>query len=218
MSEPKPSVDLISADAFSVERPLSRRLFPNREWIQLLVVVFEIGVFSLVATNFFTRANAAELVRLSVEIGLLALAITPVIVTGGIDLSVGSMMGLSAVVFGILWRDAGMPIWTAASAVLVLGMIGGAVNAALIARLGLPPLIVTLGSYSLFRGLAEGLTRGIDNYTGFPERFLYLGQGYLGGLIPVQAIVLAVAIGGYWILLHRTIYGRALYAIGFSAE
>ena len=219
MSEPKPvSVDLISADAFSVERPLSRRLFPNREWIQLLVVVLEIGVFSLAGTNFFTRANAAELVRLSVEIGLLALALTPVIITGGIDLSVGSMMGLCAVVFGILWRDAGVPVWLAASGVLVLGAIGGAVNATLVARFGLPSLIVTLGSYSLFRGLAEGLTRGIDNYTGFPERFLYLGQGFLGDLVPVQSIVLVLAVVGYWVLVHRSVYGRAFYAIGASAE
>jgi rhamnose transport system permease protein len=219
MSEPKPvSVDPISADAFSVERALSRRLFPNREWIQLLVVVFEIGVFSLAGTNFFTRANAAELVRLSVEIGLLALALTPVIITGGIDLSVGSMMGLCAVVFGILWRDAGVPVWLAASGVLVLGAIGGAVNATLVARLGLPSLIVTLGSYSLFRGLAEGLTRGIDNYTGFPERFLYLGQGFLGDLVPVQSIVLVLALVAYWVLVHRSVYGRAFYAIGSSAE
>src|SRR5262245_65472821 len=100
------------------------------------------GIFSLAGTNFFGAANAAELVRLSVEIGLLALALTPVIITGGIDLSVGSMMGLSAVVFGILWRDAGFPIWIAALTVLVIGMIGGALNAGLIARLGLPPLIV----------------------------------------------------------------------------
>jgi rhamnose transport system permease protein len=219
MSEPKPaSVDLISADAFSVERPLSQRLFPNREWIQLLIVAVEIGVFSLAGTNFFTRANAAELLRLSVEIGLLALALTPVIITGGIDLSVGSMMGLSAVVFGILWRDAGVPVWLAASSVLVLGAIGGVLNATLVARLGLPSLIVTLGSYSLFRGLAEGLTRGIDNYTGFPERFLYLGQGFLGDLVPVQSIVLVLALVGYWVLVHRSVYGRAFFAIGSSAE
>jgi rhamnose transport system permease protein len=219
MSEPKPfSVERFSADTFSVEQPLSRRLFPNREWIQLLVLAFEIGVFSLAGTNFFTRSNAAELVRLSVEIGLLALALTPVIITGGIDLSVGSMMGLSAVIFGILWRDAGMPVWLAASAVLVLGVIGGALNATLVARLGLPSLIVTLGSYSLFRGLAEGLTRGIDNYTGFPERFLYLGQGFLGGVVPVQSIVLLLALVAYWVLVHWSVYGRALYAIGSSAE
>ena len=65
----------------------------------------EIAVFSVIGINFPTRDNAFEVVRLSVEIGLLALALTPVIVTGGIDLSVGSLMGLSAVLFGMMWRD-----------------------------------------------------------------------------------------------------------------
>src|SRR5262249_40571742 len=167
---------------FSVDRLLWQSLFPNREWIQLLILLLEIGIFSIAGTNFFGAANAAELVRLSVEIGLLALALTPVIITGGIDLSVGSMMGLSAVAFGILWGGAGVLVWMACLGVLGFGMVGGSLNAAVIARLGLPPLIVTLGSYSLFRGLAEGLTRGIDNYTGFPQRFLYIGQGYIGGL------------------------------------
>src|SRR5215813_274259 len=187
---------------FSVDLPLWQRAFPNREWIQLLILVFELSIFSLAGTHFFTRTNAAELIRLSVEVGLLALALTPVIITGGIDLSVGSMMGLSAVLFGLFWRDAAIQIWAAAFIVLIFGVIGGSLNAILIARLRLPPLIVTLGSYSLFRGLAEGLTRGIDNYSGFPQRFLYIGQGYIGGLIPVQSIALALAIGGYWLLLH----------------
>jgi rhamnose transport system permease protein len=79
-------------------------------------------------------------------------------------------------------------------------------------------LIVTLGSFSLFRGIAEGLTRGIENYSGFSSRFLFLGQGYIGGVIPSQLLILLVAIAtcGWW--LHRTAFGRTLYAIGFSSE
>ena len=84
----------------------------------------EIAVFCVIGTNFCSRANAFEVVRLSVEIGLLALALTPVIITGGIDLSVGSLMGLSAVVFGMLWRDGGLPIGVAAAVDRsVLGML-----------------------------------------------------------------------------------------------
>ncbi len=74
------------------------------------ILLLEIAVFSVIGTNFLTLGNAFEVLRLSVEIGLLAVALTPVITTGGIDLSVGSLMGLSAVVFGMLWRDAGLPI------------------------------------------------------------------------------------------------------------
>ena len=139
--------------------PLAERLFPNNEWVLLVVILVECLVFGMAGHNFATAGNAFEITRLGVEVGLLALALTPVIVTGGIDLSVGSMMGLAAVVLGWLWRDVGLPMPLAIGLTLVLGLLGGALNAALITRLKFPPLIVTLGTFSLFRGAAEGLTR-----------------------------------------------------------
>ncbi len=177
----------------------------------------EVVVFAALGTNFLTAANAFEVVRLVVEIGLLALALTPVIVTGGIDLSVGSLMGLAAVLLGMLWRDAGLPVWFAALLAVAAGAVAGGLNALVITRLRIPPLIVTLGSYSLFRGLAEGLTGGVDNFTNFPAGFLYLGQGYFFG-IPAQLPVLVLAAVGFWVLLHRTTIGRGLSAIGYSPE
>lgn len=190
----------------------------KQERILAFLLLAELAIFSFIGQNFLTRTNAFEIVRLSVELGLLALSLTPVIVIGGIDLSVGSMMGLAAVLFGKLWRDLHWPIELAALGALTAGLAGGALNALLIVRWNITPLIVTLGSYSLFRGLAEGITGGVDNFTGFPARFLYLGQGYLGGIVPPQALVLAVAIICYDLLLRRSIIGRALYAIGFSSE
>ncbi|MBI1760900.1 MAG: substrate-binding domain-containing protein [Acidobacteria bacterium] len=209
MQEPKP---------LQVEQPLWARLFPNNEWALLLLLLIEVAIFSVTGGNFLTRANGFELVRLSVEIGLLALALTPIIITGGIDLSVGSLLGLAAVVFGALTRKYGWPLPAAAGVALLIGASGGGLNAWLITRFGLPPLIVTLGSFSLFRGLAEGLTGAVENYTDFPASFLFLGQGYLGGVIPAQMIVLVVVALGYWALQHRTIIGRALQAIGYSPE
>jgi rhamnose transport system substrate-binding protein len=194
------------------------RFFPNNEWVLLLVIALECVIFSITGNNFATAANAFEITRLSVEIGLLAMALTLIIITGGIDLSVGSMIGLAAVVLGGLWRDAHLPIAIAIVITLLVGIIGGGLNAFMIARLGFPPLIVTLGTFSLFRGIAEGLTGGIENYSGFPPRFLFLGQGYVFGIIPTQLFILVVAIAGFWWWLHRTIYGRSLYAIGFSSE
>lgn len=194
------------------------RLFPNNEWVLLLLLVAECFVFSLTGENFLSAANAFEITRLSVEIGLLALALTPIIITGGIDLSVGSMMGLSAIVFGALWRDAHLPIALAICAALIVGLLGGGLNALMITRLKFPPLIVTLGTFSLFRGVAEGLTGGVENYSGFPSQFLFLGQGYVGGIVPTQFFVLIAAIIFFAQLLHRTSFGRSLYAIGYSAE
>lgn len=198
--------------------PWRERIFPNNEWVLLLVVLAECAIFGVTGRNFLTSANAFEITRLSVELGLLALALTPIIITGGIDLSVGSMMGLAAVVMGALWRDAGLPLPLAAGCALLVGAAGGGLNAVMITRLGFPSLIVTLGTFSLFRGIAEGMTRGIENYSGFPEGFLFLGQGYIGGVVPAQLLVLVAAAAGCAWWLHRSRFGRSLYAIGFSPE
>jgi rhamnose transport system permease protein len=183
-----------------------------------LIVLAEVVVFAFLGTNFLSVANAVEVARAAVPVGLLALALTPVIVSGGIDLSVGSLLGFSAVVLGELWRDAKVPLAAAVALTLATGGAAGALNALLVARLRMPALIVTLGTFSLFRGLAEGLTAGVENYTGFPSRFLALGQERLLGTVPVQALVLAGAALFYGVLLHASVVGRALYAIGFSPE
>jgi rhamnose transport system permease protein len=183
----------------------------------LLAIVVEVVVFAAISPNFLTVGNAFEVTRVSTELGLLAVALTPVIVSGGIDLSVGSMMGLAAVGFGAATTAWHLPIPAAAAIALLVGAAGGALNGLAVARLGLPPLIVTLGSLSIFRGLAEGLTRGAVNYSGFPPRFLFLGQGFLGGVVPAQLPLFLLVLAGYVLLLHRSVVGRALYAIGCSS-
>lgn len=189
----------------------------RHETVLLFVVAVEWLYFNLVGARFASLDNSFDIVRHSVEIGLLALVMTPIILTGGIDLSVGSLLGLCAILFGKLWRDAGMSPLMAGTCTLGIGALAGGLNATLITWLRLPPLIVTLGTYSLFRGLAEAITRGVDTFTNFPASFLYLGQErWLG--VPAQApIFIAVAIG-VWLLVHRTTFGRSFRAIGFAPE
>jgi rhamnose transport system permease protein len=189
---------------------------PDPTRILLLAVAAEIAIFSAIAPHFATAGNFFEVTRLSVELGLLAVAITPILVSGGIDLSVGAMMGLAAVV---LARPTATGDSVGAGRVLqpAGGCAGGAPNALLIARLNIPALIVTLGTFSLFRGIAEGITRGAVNYSGFPASFLQLGQGYLWNVVPAQLPLFLIIFAGYAILLHRSVLGRALYAIGFGA-
>jgi rhamnose transport system permease protein len=195
----------------------ARAALPQQAMLAALLIA-EILIFSIIGKNFFSWENLFLNLRISTELGLIALAATPVIVTGGIDLSVGSLLGLCAVMFGKLWRDAGLDPWSAAAAAVAIGAVAGGLNALLITRLRIPALIVTLGSYSLFRGLAEGITRGVDNFTNFPADFVYLGQGYFWHWIPVQAPIFLAAAVGFWILLHRSAIGRSLSAIGYSPE
>src|SRR6266516_3839271 len=105
------------------------------ETLLAVVLVIEILVFSKTGSNFATSGNLFEILRLSTEIGLLALVMTPIILTGGIDLSVGSLLGLCAILFGKLWRDAGLPPVLAALCTLAVGAAGGGLNAWLITRL-----------------------------------------------------------------------------------
>src|SRR6266498_5995404 len=142
----------LAAPLIKTEAPWRERLFPNNEWVLLVVLLIECSVFSVTGNNFLSTSNAFEITRLSVEVGLLALVMTPVIISGGIDFSVGSMMGLVAVTMGALWRDAHLPLAVAIIIALFVGLLGGALNALVITRLNFPPLIVTLGTFSLFRG------------------------------------------------------------------
>ncbi len=182
----------------------------------LAAVAVECVVFAASAPAFATWGNFFEVLRFSVELGLLSTAMTPILITGGIDLSVGSTVGMTAVLFGVTAQHVSPGL--AVVVALGIGLAAGALNAALIAGMRLPPLIVTLGTYSLYRGIAEGVTHGAVSFTGFAQGFLWLGQGYLARVVPVQLVLFVGVVAAYWVLLHRSVLGRTLYAIGFNTE
>ena len=195
----------------------TKRHWLRHETLLLLVLFAETTYFFYFARNFGTADNIRNIVRHSAEMGLLALAMMPVILTGGIDLSVGSLMGLCAVIFGVLTHDWHWSTLQAVAATLVAGMLAGGFNAALIAFLRLPPLIVTLGTFSLYRGLAEATTQGTKIYRSFDSDFLNLGDQHFFAL-PIQAWIFALGALFFWVLVHRTTLGRSFRAIGFSPE
>jgi rhamnose transport system substrate-binding protein len=201
----------------TLQSPWRLRLPQPQQLVLAALLAVEILAFGALGSNFLSWNNLFEITRNSVELGLLALAMTPIIITGGIDLSVGSLMSLSAVLLGKLWHDAGVPIWLAVILALGFAILAGGLNALLITRLRIPPLIVTLGTFSLFSGLAEGLAHGRDNPSNFPASLVFLGNGYIGPL-PVQVILLVVGIIVFGVLVHRAAVGRALSAIGYSPE
>src|SRR3954468_3924084 len=201
----------------NTDKPAWRKHLLGHETILLAVLVAEWIFFRAIGRNFGTYDNTCDILRHSCEIGLLALAMTPIILTGGIDLSVGSLLGLCAILFGKFWRDAHLPIPVAVLCTIAVGALAGGVNATLITRLRLPPLIVTLGTFSLFRGLAEAITHGLDTFTNFPNSFLFLGQErWLD--IPAQAPLFIGVVIFFRLLVHRTTFGRSFRAIGYAPE
>jgi rhamnose transport system permease protein len=180
--------------------------------VLVVLLVAEMAAMQWLSPLFLTAENLIEVVRQSAEIGLIALAMTLVIITAGIDLSVGSIVGLSIMVMGMLWADAGLPLFLAALLALLTGTILGGFNGILITLVGIPPLIVTLATMAGFRGIALGMSqaRSIRN---FPEQFLQLGQGYVLG-IPVQVWILAIAALLFHVALTRTGWGRSVFSVG----
>jgi rhamnose transport system permease protein len=193
------------------------RALTSRREAALLVLLLAAAIAASIANPRFASVdNLLEIFRLVAETGLIAVGMTAVIVTSGIDLSVGSALALCAVILGKLWQDCGLPLGEAAALAILAGGLLGAFNGLLITRLGLPPLIVTLATMALFRGLALGLSHA-EPVHGYPQSFLDLGQGYfnLGPLaIPVQLpiFVAVVLVGGIYV--SRSVWGRWLYAIG----
>jgi rhamnose transport system permease protein len=145
-------------------------------------------------------------------VGLVALPMTFIIITGGIDLSVGSIFGLAAVVLGYTWKNMGFPLELAIVAALLVGTLAGFINGIFIVRVGVPPLIMTLATLALYRGLAEGISQA-HSARGYPDWFFQLGQGEFLD-VPTQLWILVIATIIAAIILSRTVFGRSLYAIG----
>jgi rhamnose transport system permease protein len=194
----------------------------ERRWVRVLarwetlLVVALIGLIVLgtyLSPFFLTPGNFSNLIAALMEVAIMALPMTLIIVAGEIDLSVESMAGLASAILGFLWA-AGVPLWIGIPLVLVVGALGGLMNGLLVARGGLPSLVVTLGTLALFRGLAL-IVLGPRGISDFPPAFTELGFGHVPGtLIPwpfVIFLALALLLG---IVLHRTWIGRQVYAIG----
>jgi rhamnose transport system permease protein len=183
------------------------------ETLLLVAILALIALGTMLSPFFLTPGNFSNLIAALMEVAIMALPMTLIIVAGEIDLSVESMAGLASALFGFLWA-AGVPLGAAIAIVLVVGVLGGLLNGLLVARGGLPSLVVTLGTLALFRGLALIVLgpRGISN---FPPEFTELGFGHVPGtLIPWPFVIflgLALILG---IVLHRTWIGRQIYAIG----
>jgi rhamnose transport system permease protein len=204
-----------SAALISANAPASSFFSHFLRWEWLLVgLIFIVVIANTQLSPYFL--DAGNLSRTSsdfMEIGLMMLPMVFIIITGNIDLSVASNMGMSASFMGLL-HNMGVNIWVAALAALLLGTLGGMLNGYLISRVKLPALVVTLGTYAFYRGLAYGFL-GDQAARGYPEAFTYFGQGkILETLIPFSVALFLFMAVIFGLVLHRTTFGRYLYSIG----
>ena len=180
----------------------------------LFVVVFV--VFGVLSPRFFAYQNIENIVKQASYIGIVAVGITFVLLTAGIDLSVGSNMYLSAVVAGLLIKNFGAPVWVALLACLAVGFVFGAFNAFAVTKLKIIPFVVTLSTLVAGRGLALLLTK--SRAVGFPEEVIRIGSVRLFGIVPLPIVIFAVVVFCAYIFLDRTQLGRQIYAVGNDIE
>ncbi|MBD2017728.1 ribose ABC transporter permease [Microcoleus sp. FACHB-53] len=168
-------------------------------------------VFSLVSPSFLSPGNLINVIRQASINIVLATGMTFVILTGGIDLSVGSILGVTAVVGVLVSLIPGAGLF-AVPAALLAGVCLGLLNGALIAYLGLPPFIVTLGSYTALRGVAYLVANG-TTVINRNLNFAWIGNNYFGP-IPWLVVIALLAVVASWFVLRRTVLGRHIYAVG----
>jgi rhamnose transport system permease protein len=189
-----------------------------KSWEALLVIILALTIVANVALapQFLTVQNQINLFQLSIEKIIVAVVMTFIIINGEIDLSVASVMGLSACAFGVL-VEAGVPGGIAILLCLLLGLVAGGINAFFITVMKIPSLVVTLAMLIAFRGFARVLLedRGLGN---FPGWFSSLGRDGLIGPIPLSLIIFLVLLIGGALVLHRTGFGRKVFFIGTNAE
>jgi rhamnose transport system permease protein len=198
-------------------QPLWRRLLVTRE-SAVIALTAAVVIYSLLnVPNFDGPLTLKFLLQDIAPILLIALPMTLIIITGEIDLSVASIVGLSSVMLGVL-HDNGLSIPLAALAALLLGAACGALNGFLVAYVGLPSLAVTIGTLALFRGVAVGLL-GTKAVTEFTESWTDLATGTIGDTnIPLVMIPFVVLAVGFSLLLHFSTFGRGVYDIGLNSE
>jgi rhamnose transport system permease protein len=189
-------------------------------WELLLLFILAIVVAAgwhisdvFIRWDFWNSANFGASVSGTMEVAIMALAMTPIIIMGDIDLSVESMVGLGGAVLGVLWA-AGVPLQIGIPIVLVVGLIGGTFNGLLVTRWGLPALVVTLGTLALYRGLASAVL-GTSYVTNFPSEFTAFGFGYIPGTqVPWTLLAFLLLAVVFTAFLHLTWLGRQVFAIG----
>ena len=187
----------------------------GRTTVLAIIFIFQIILTSVLVPGYFSVWGLLDATRAFVEVGFISLAMTLIIITGGIDLSVGALLALVSVTIGFSYQ-AGLPLGAASVLGVIVGVAGGTLNGLVTTYFRLHPLVVTLGTFALFRGIAFAVSDA-DAVSNFPQWFSVFGQYKFGGMVPAQLVVLAICAVIFWLLLSKTPFGRYVYAIGHNA-
>jgi rhamnose transport system permease protein len=188
-------------------------------WEMLLVAILAVVIWAgtQISPVFLSGDNFGASISGTMEVAIMALPMTLIVITGDIDLSVESMIGLSGAILGVLWA-AGIPLQAGIPIVLIVGVFGGLFNGFLVTRWGLPALVVTLGTLALYRGLANAVL-GTSYVSNFPSNFTAFGFGYVPGTsIPWTLLAFLILAVIFWAVLHLTWIGRQVFAIGKNKD
>ena len=192
----------------------------RKELVLLLLFLILCAVVALASPQFLSPANVQNMSRLIGTYGIFSIGVGIVIVTGGIDLSIGSVCALLGVLLSMMLVEWHWPAWLAVTSVIAMGGVLGTAHGLLITRLRLQPFIVTLCGLLLYRGLAryiaDDVTKGFGSSGGF-EWVRSLASGQLAG-IPMPFVLLMGIAAAAWLMLHRSVYGRHLFAVGRNEE
>jgi rhamnose transport system permease protein len=193
----------------------SRRLFGSWEALLLLVAVAIFIVNSFASPYFLNAWNLSDATFNFTEKAMIGFAMALLIISGEIDLSVAAIIALASTAMGYAVQlGVGTPGLVAIG--LAVGLLCGAFNGLLVTRLGLPSIVATIGTMSLFRGIAY-IVLGDKAFTGYPASFAFFGQGYVWWVFSFELVLFVALAIAYGVLLHATSFGRAVYAIGNNA-
>jgi len=181
-----------------------------------LILVSLVVLFSFIAPNFMTLGNLRTLIRQISFAGISAVGLIFVMISGGIDLSIGSQIVFGNVLLAIMMADWKLQPEVAIPLILVVGTGLGAINGLLCIKLKIHPLIITLGTSAIFKGVGYIINQS-RNIMGFPDSFRWFGQGYIWGIpIPVIVLIIVALIGSF--ILTKTYFGRQVFALGGNEE
>lgn len=199
----------------------AKKFFTSWEFVLLMILLLEIVVFATKNPKFLMPRVLFGSLNDIISICIISLFVTFVMITGGIDIQAGSIVGLSSIVVGVAWQDAGINIWMAVAMAVVVAALCGALSGYFVAYCDVQPMVVTLGGSFLFSGIALlvsnlSSTASYKGISGFPDSFTMIAKYKIGGVLPIQVVIfLALAIIAY-ILLNKTKFGRMVFLTGVN--